>query len=438
MTGPGLSARSSSSARATSIAVQAGAAEEAHHGGAGQGTAEQVRVTEPLGRLDRGAHQPQAVTDPSEVHHDEQQLHEDTGPEPEVVPGLLQRLLQVPGRLAVAVVVQPHRGEQRQRLGPHPAVGELGEQLLQHRPGAHAAPRRRQWCCAQRIRRPGSPVPQLRGELEQLGRGRRGPTGPGPCRGVVERLDRLGVGPDRRQGEVPGTLLGVRDHARQATVHRTQLAGRRARADRRRQDRVGEADPAADDPDDVGALRGLEEALESPGVRPHGVLEPVHRGVGEGGGRDEHGPDVGGQAAHPVPQELVEAPGQGGPARPGVVVRQRPRQLEGVEGVAARDVVDALHPGPGPRAAEPAAEDRVQLGRRERRDGQPDGPRRCGQVQGHRGRGPARPEGGEDADPSAHPPQGEVEGPGAGAVHPLHVVQPDHHRRVVGEAARAG
>ena len=341
----------------------------------------------------------------------------------------VERLLEQLRRLGEAVLVVADLRQQPQAIGAQGVARPLAGELLEQRPRPRAVPgvdvelRRAHAAPPGRVRMP------ARGQgarlLEQLAGGGPGAARPRVRRGHLERRGDRVVGARRREREVAGPLLGVRDQLREPPVDRAPAAGRGRGVDGGAVQRVRERHPVAVDPQQPGVLGDRQAGR---GRRPRHELDGRVRQRGHDQQRLPPGRrqrrDAAGDRLLQADRDGERAAGRG--SRP-----ERSRDLEREQRVAARDPLDPHEirpPVPVPQApvqqeAEGAEAERPEPHPLERAPQRPLEPQRVGRPE-------RRAHGREHADrPALEPPHGERQRPHGGRVQPLEVVHGDHHRR---------
>ena len=184
--------------------------------------------------------------------------------------------------------------------------------------------------------------------LAELGRDDRRPlAGGGRCR-LLERGREPGVRPVRRQGEVPSARDRVAGELRQPTVDLLPLVRREALVENRREQWMREANGATLELDHVLRERRVERAPLDAEIPELGHRQPRMRG-----GEHERFARHAGEAGEPGGHELLQPLGDGQRQcriSNRALCAQRPSELEGIERVAARRLVQPEQRRPCHRA----------------------------------------------------------------------------------------
>jgi hypothetical protein len=327
--------------------------------------------------------------------------------------------------------------QQRERLGAREARRRSREDVgREHaRPldlaGCDVRPRRRRRTAigvpsVARRREPQRLLGELRSrDLRTVLRGLR--------RGLLERERELLVRPVGRAGEVARSDDGILHEVPEEAVRLLPLARREPLVERRREQRVREPHGPVHELEDVLGERVLEGALADPRLGELGEGQARLR-------RDEHERVASSpvEPAEPRGDELLEALGDRQWSRgvtDGVAGVERTRELEGVERVASRDLVDAEQRRPGDDPGEPPLDDPLDRTEAQRADPKALDPLLAdGVLEG--GRRPAlaetsRPE--QQDRRLGEPADREPERVGGGRVEPLDVVDRDDERALLGQ-----
>ena len=265
--------------------------------------------------------------------------------------------------------------------------------------------------------------------LAELRRGGARSPGAGVFGGALEGGRDVRVRPVDGERKVARSFLLVVDDTGEAAVKLAPGAGVDVVVRGGGEERVHEAEGAVVDPEDLGGDRRLQRVRLVPSL-----LEEGERRLREGRRGRERAARRRGQRVEPFVQELAKSlrhgerlPGNG--CRPASL--ERTTELERVEGVAGRDLVQAAQRRPRQDEAYMLLQEAVDGPGAQRGDVEPAGPVVFGQREGHRLAGPARSE--EAGGLVAQSPPGEGEHGCGRRVEPLQVVHGDERRPLRGE-----
>ena len=366
----------------------------------------------------------------------------DAGLQQPIGGGFVEGLLEHRDSHRIPRVVQQDLRQDQQRLRPGRSRGHLLGQLLK------VTPRPGRVACAEQVSagvRPSPPPGQgliewgeRRGQLGQFRRGGRSAASGGRPRRLTQDSGGVLVGPLRRQREMPGSFLHVRDDLAQPAVRLPTPVRRRPRVDRRGKQGVGKPDP--------GTLE-LHHTLQGSrleGGPGHRAIRPFeHRGRRrpQARGRQQDTLDI----VRQHPQPGAQYPAQVGGHRKRFPRRgltpssvQRPDQLEPIKRVSSRGVEKPTHRQPGKPHAGRRPQCRLESGHGQGTHLQArEAPGR--QACSGRGRGvPAGLDPNRRQQPdrlAPEPPQRELQHRRARTVEPLEVVDRDNHRPRSGQVA---
>ena len=366
----------------------------------------------------------------------------DAGLQQPIGRGFVERLLEHRDSYRIARVVQQDLRQGQQRLRAGRSRGHLFSQRLKVAPRPGRVARAEQVGAGVRP----SPPPgrgliewgERRGQFGQFRRGGWSAASGSRPRCLAQGGGGVLVGPLRRQREMPGSFLHVRDDLAQPAVRLPAPVRRRPRVDRRGKQGVGEPDP--------GTLE-LHHALHGsrleggPGHRAIGPFEHRGRRRPQARGRQQDTPDIVRQHTQPGAQYPAQVGGHGkrfprrGLTRSSV---QCPGQLKAIERITSRGIENPAYRQPGKPRAGRRPQCHLESGHGQRTDLQAlEAPGR--QACSGRGRGVP---GGLDPDRrqqpdrlAPEPPQRELQHRRARTVEPLQVVDRNNHRPRSGQVA---
>lgn len=359
ITGPGVSGVFQVKSTLQRGLVEPVPAEEADHDRSGERLGQQAGVAELFSVGHAAAGQPQSIRDAAEIDQHVQQLDQDPDPQPQIRARLTECLLQVAGRLPVAVIVQAHHGQQVQRFGPGGTRSEPGHRFLQQRAGA-----RRIACVEVMLREPdpalGGVPAKLDRHFKQLGGGRGGAPRASPGSAFVQGCRGLGIEMDGGLSEVACPFLGIGGDPGEPAVHAPPVGGSRGRVHARGEQRMREPDTVAVDHDHAVFLGVPQESFSRHRIGAQGEPDKLRRGLGQRRGRKQRQLHIQVDARYPGPYELGQRVWQ----RPGQIPRATaadlPGKFECKERVAARHLMDPRQRRTGKRPPGPFMEHLVQ------------------------------------------------------------------------------
>ena len=378
-----------------------------------------------------------------------------------VAAGIAERLLDEPELLRRAcVVVLDELSEQQREVAPNRAPRDLGDRGLHEGPRSLGLARRLeagrrlddQLGPAQPrelILRRGQPIERLEEQLRGRCRSAAIPRDPGRFR--ESRRD-SGISSGTREREMTRGGFRIRGNCGDAAVPAPALAGIervvRGSGEQRVRELDGPVRVAAHAHDRRLHRRGegrVDISLRAAGRGRDGH----HRGLGQGRRDEQHLPRFARQSLQSLGEQVPEfaaererfATGGGRLDRP--VSLDGPRELERVERVPARGLVDALHRPPARRDGRPRPDDPLDRAEAERANlhvggGPLEGllgaeAGRC--PRGGRGRGGEPPRSEDRHGRRPEPPKDELDDLRGRCIDPLRVVDGDHHRLLARERA---
>ena len=179
-------------------------------------------------------------------------------------------------------------------------------------------------------------------QVNEFGRGRRRSTNASQFGCLVKRTQCECVTTRRRQRQMSRLEFGFINDVGQSPMHCPAPTRGGVRVDAMRQQGVGEAKTVAGNLDDALVLGLREDRQKLFGVGVDGPRHQLQCGVGQTRCRKQRLLSVGGQPTDPGPHQFGERSRQRCPDTSGVVAHGA-RQFHGIEGIAARNIVDPPH-----------------------------------------------------------------------------------------------